>query len=95
MASMPANMSSARKQVAVPFVGKDVPSQAAEFAHPEVLIGPAILASTRVYVHLSIREIVSMLKQAVREVGSYEHQVEQTVHSVGRPAKCLVQSDIS
>jgi hypothetical protein len=76
MANMPASMASARKQVAVPFVGKDVPSQASEFAHPEVLIGLTILAyryeGLRTF---DIREIVSMLKQAaVREVGQYEHR---------------------
>jgi hypothetical protein len=30
--------------MAVPFVGKDVPSRASEFAHPDVLIGLTILA---------------------------------------------------
>jgi Ca2+-binding EF-hand superfamily protein len=33
-----------RKVLAVPFVGKDVPSRASEFAHPDVLIGLSILA---------------------------------------------------
>lgn len=33
-----------RKLVAVPFVAKDVPSKASEFAHPDVLIGVTILA---------------------------------------------------
>lgn len=33
-----------RKLVAVPFVAKDVPSRASEFAHPDVLIGVTILA---------------------------------------------------
>ena len=33
-----------RKFLAVPFVGKDVPSRASEFAHPDVLIGLSILA---------------------------------------------------
>ena len=36
MPNMPENMASARKVLAVPFVGKDVPSKAAEFANPEV-----------------------------------------------------------
>ena len=30
---------SPRQLLAIPFVGKDVPSQASEFAHPDVLIG--------------------------------------------------------
>ena len=33
-----------RKLLAVPFVGKDVPSRASEFAHPDVLIGLTVLA---------------------------------------------------
>jgi hypothetical protein len=33
-----------RKLVAVPFIAKDVPSRASEFAHPDVLIGLTILA---------------------------------------------------
>jgi len=69
----------------VPFVGKDVPSQAAEFAHPEVLIGLTIMAYRYEGLRtLDIREIVAMLKQAaVREVGSYEHRKVclQTLHS--------------
>ena len=33
-----------RRLLAVPFLGKDVPSQASEFAHPDVVIGFTILA---------------------------------------------------
>ncbi len=33
-----------RKLLAVPFVGKDLPSRASEFAHPDVVIGLTILA---------------------------------------------------
>jgi hypothetical protein len=33
-----------RSKLAIPFVGKDVPSPASEFAHPDVLIGLTILA---------------------------------------------------
>ena len=74
--SMPATMAVARKVVAVPFVGKDVPSKAAEFAHPEVLIGLTVLAyryeGLRTF---DIHEVVTMTKQmAVREVGQYEHR---------------------
>jgi len=35
---------STRKLLAVPFIGKDVPSRASEFSHPDVLIGLTILA---------------------------------------------------
>jgi hypothetical protein len=35
---------SSRKLTAVPFVAKDVPSRASEFAHPDILIGLTLLA---------------------------------------------------
>ena len=37
-------MPESRRLLAVPFIGKDVPSAASEFAHPEVLIGLTILS---------------------------------------------------
>eukprot|EP01043_Picozoa_sp_COSAG02_P094428 COSAG02_NODE_30865_length_543_cov_1.997748_1_plen_180_part_11 len=37
-------MPTSRKLVAVPFVGKDVPTRASEFSHPDVVIGLTILA---------------------------------------------------
>eukprot|EP01012_Entosiphon_sulcatum_P062087 TRINITY_DN8821_c0_g1_i1.p1 TRINITY_DN8821_c0_g1~~TRINITY_DN8821_c0_g1_i1.p1 ORF type:complete len:4205 (-),score=604.71 TRINITY_DN8821_c0_g1_i1:28-12642(-) len=37
-------MPRSRQLLAVPFVGKDVPSHASEFSHPEVLVGLTILA---------------------------------------------------
>jgi hypothetical protein len=33
-----------RAKLAIPFVGKDVPSRSSEFAHPDVIIGLTILA---------------------------------------------------
>jgi hypothetical protein len=33
-----------RSKMAIPFVGKDVPSPASEFAHPDVIIGLTVLA---------------------------------------------------
>ena len=33
-----------RLKLAIPFVGKDVPSKASEFAHPDIIIGLTILA---------------------------------------------------
>ena len=44
LAASDKNMPYTRKVLAVPFVGKDVPSRASEFAHPDVLIGLSILA---------------------------------------------------
>ena len=33
-----------RLKLAIPFVGKDVPSTASEFAHPDIIIGLTVLA---------------------------------------------------
>lgn len=41
-----------RLKLAVPFVGKDVPSKASEFAHPDIIIGLTILA----YRYVNIEE---------------------------------------
>src|SRR5690348_13506099 len=38
-------MYSTRRLLAVPFVGKDVPSRASEFAHPDITIGCSSLFS--------------------------------------------------
>ena len=38
------DMSIARRLAAVPFVGKDVPSRASQFSHPDVVIGLTIAA---------------------------------------------------
>jgi len=38
------NVSLARRLAAIPFVGKDVPSRASQFSHPDVVIGLTILA---------------------------------------------------
>ena len=38
------NMPLSRLKLAIPFEGKDVPSRASEFAHPDVIIGLSILA---------------------------------------------------
>ena len=38
------HMPRSRFKLAVPFVGKDVPSRASEFAHPDIIIGLTVLA---------------------------------------------------
>ena len=42
-----------RLKLAIPFVGKDVPSKASEFAHPDIIIGLTILAY-RLVIHTLI-----------------------------------------
>ena len=37
-------MPRSRFKLAIPFVGKDVPSRASEFAHPDIIIGLTVLA---------------------------------------------------
>ena len=49
-----------RKLTAVPFVAKDVPSRASEFAHPDVLIGLTILAYR--YEGLRKKDFILVLK---------------------------------
>jgi len=60
-----------RKLMAVPFVGKDVPSRSSEFAHPDVVIGLTILGFRYEGLRLSdVRTIVTQLKADFsREVG--------------------------
>jgi hypothetical protein len=73
-----------RKLMAVPFVGKDVPSRSSEFAHPDVLIGLTVMAYR--YEGLrrdDLRRVVVQLKQDLsRQVGPRER----------RPASELFQS---
>ena len=37
-------MPRSRFKLAIPFMGKDVPSRASEFAHPDIIIGLTVLA---------------------------------------------------
>eukprot|EP01084_Bolivina_argentea_P028079 52224_1 len=63
-----------RKFLAVPFVGKDVPSRASEFSHPDVVIGLTILAYRYEGLRLSDFMVVmqGMLSDMEDEFGSYE-----------------------
>ena len=56
-------MSRSRTQLAIPFVGKDVPSRAAEFAQPDVCIGLTLLAySLEGLRPMDLRDVVSQLQ---------------------------------
>ncbi|CAI5722768.1 unnamed protein product [Hyaloperonospora brassicae] len=50
-----------RLMLAVPFIGKDVPSHSSEFAHPDVLIGLTILSYR--YEGMRIPDLVRMVSQ--------------------------------
>ena len=56
-----------RRLLAVPFVGKDVPSLAAEFSHPDALIGLTILA----YRHEGLRraDFVGLINLLLEQMG--------------------------
>ena len=60
-----------RLVMAVPFIGKDVPSHSSEFAHPDVLIGLTVLAYRYEGLRESdLRRVVMQLKQDYsRQVG--------------------------
>ena len=62
------NMPEARKLLAVPFVGKDVPSRASEFAHPDVVIGLSSLAFR--YEGLRLTDFVQVMKELRARMGS-------------------------
>eukprot|EP00946_MAST-07B_sp_MAST-7B-sp1_P004019 g4019.t1 len=76
-----------RKLLGIPFVGKDVPSSAAEFAQPDVLISATILA----YRYEGLRE--NDLKSAVRLLKE-AMQLEAGPKS-GRPAYVLFEKWVS
>lgn len=42
--SLDPRMPKTREKLGIPFVGKDVPSRASEFAHPDIVIGLTVLA---------------------------------------------------
>lgn len=78
------NMPPSRKYTAVPFVGKDVPSRASEFAHPDVLIGLTVLAYRYEGMRRTdVRRVVQQLQRDLKnEVGP----------QTARPSSVLFQS---
>jgi len=84
------NMPLSRLKLAIPFEGKDVPSRASEFAHPDVIIGLSILA----YRYEGLRygdflEVVASLRSSLeKETGPYKlrkanQRYEQWVREAG------------
>ena len=67
-------MPRSRFKLAIPFVGKDVPSRASEFAHPDIIIGLTVLA----YRYEGLRrpdfeqDVISLLRASFeKEVGPF------------------------
>ena len=77
-------MPRSRKMLAVPFVGKDVPSTASEFSHPDVVIGLTTLAYRYEGLRDSdFRRIMIELHQDLQsEVGNYN--ARQSWHTFAR-----------
>ena len=78
-----ARMPRSRKLLAVPFVGKDVPSDASEFAHPEVLIGLSICAMRYEGVREGDLKVVmkSLKSDLQHEPGRMEHRPTRVLFS--------------
>lgn len=62
---------STRRDLAVPFIGKDVPSRSSEFAHPDILIGLSVLSYRYEGLRLQdVKRLILQLKQDFsRQVG--------------------------
>ena len=67
------NMPRSRLMLAIPFVGKDVPSDASEFAHPDIIIGLTVLAFRYEGVRFTdFKEILSSIRDAaLKEYGPW------------------------
>jgi len=78
------NMPNSRRLMAVPFVGKDCPSHASEFSHPDILIGLTVLAYRYEGCRRSdVRRVVATLQRQMRnQVGPFS----------ARPASLLFES---
>ena len=68
-------MPKSRRLLAVPFVGKDVPSQSSEFSHPDVVIGLSVLA----YRYEGLRRndfdvVMTALREAMEEEQGHYHK---------------------
>ncbi len=62
------NMPASRGKVAVPFIGKDVPSPCSEFAHPDVLVGLTVLAyRIEGMREFDVRKVVQSLQKDMNE----------------------------
>ena len=71
-----------RKLLAVPYVGKDSPSEAAEFSSPDVIIGFTILA----YAYEGLRKVdVAALLTGPRNVAELGGKCEFETVADGRP----------
>ena len=71
--------------MAVPFVGKDVPSRSSEFAHPDVLIGLSLFAYR--YEGLRIKDLKVLVSELKRD---FKMQVK-ILNKIRFLAKCSTE----
>jgi len=66
-------MPASRGKLAVPFVGKDMPSQSSEYAHPDITIGLTVLAYR--YEGMRLRDFTELINEMrtslTQEIGPY------------------------
>ncbi len=71
-----------RAKLAIPFVGKDVPSRSSEFAHPDIILGLTILA----YRYEGLRwtdftDMMTSIRAAfIRELGPYNKRKSNVIY---------------
>ena len=71
-----------RAKLAIPFVGKDVPSRSSEFAHPDIILGLTILA----YRYEGLRwtdftDMMTSIRSAfIRELGPYNKRKSNIIY---------------
>jgi hypothetical protein len=69
-----------RRLCAVPFVGKDVPSAASEFSHPDVVIGMTVRAIFTIFTFFKIRTLFTLFTRftLAHQVCAYRHEGMRT-----------------
>lgn len=77
------HMPRTRGKLAIPFVGKDVPSRSSEFAHPDVIIGLTILAYRYEGLRWSdFEDIISNIRSTLtKEIGPYRLRKSSILYS--------------
>jgi len=72
-----------RFKLAVPFVGKDVPSRSSEFAHPDVIIGLTILAYRYEGLRMTdFNDIITSLRSTLtKEIGPFNERPSSRRHA--------------
>ena len=72
-------MPESRSKLAIPFVGKDTPAPASEFAHPDIMIGLSVIAYRIEYLRLEdMHDIIKILQVKFRQEVAYPKRKRPT-----------------